>query len=62
MRRNRAKGIAGEKGQQVVHLRQAFHGRSGYALSLTNTDPVKTDFFPKFRWPCDRQPEAALSR
>ncbi len=51
VRRNRAKGIAGEKGQQVIHLRQAFHGRSGYTLSLTNTDPIKTDFFPKFRWP-----------
>jgi L-lysine 6-transaminase len=51
VRRNRAKGIAGVKGQQVLHFRQAFHGRSGYALSLTNTDPVKTDFFPKFAWP-----------
>ncbi len=51
VRRNRAKGIAGEKGQQVIHLREAFHGRSGYTLSLTNTDPVKTDLFPKFRWP-----------
>jgi L-lysine 6-transaminase len=51
VRRNRRKGIPGEKGQQVVHFRQAFHGRSGYALSLTNTDPVKTDFFPKFSWP-----------
>jgi L-lysine 6-transaminase len=51
VRRNRRKGIPGEKGQQVVHFRQAFHGRSGYALSLTNTDPVKTDFFPKFAWP-----------
>ncbi len=51
VRRNRAKGIAGEKGQQVIHLRQAFHGRSGYTLSLTNTDPIKTDFFPKFSWP-----------
>jgi len=51
VRRNRAKGIAGVKGQQVLHFRQAFHGRSGYALSLTNTDPVKTDFFPKFHWP-----------
>jgi len=51
VRRNRAKGIAGEKGQQVIHFRQAFHGRSGYALSLTNTDPVKTDLFPKFSWP-----------
>ena len=51
VRRNRSKGIAGVKGQQVLHFRQAFHGRSGYALSLTNTDPVKTDFFPKFPWP-----------
>jgi L-lysine 6-transaminase len=51
VRRNRAKGIPGEKGQQVIHFRQAFHGRSGYTLSLTNTDPRKTDFFPKFRWP-----------
>ncbi len=51
VRRNRAKGVAGDKGQQILHLRQAFHGRSGYCLSLTNTDPVKTDLFPKFRWP-----------
>jgi len=51
VRRNRAKGIAGVKGQQVLHFRHAFHGRSGYALSLTNTDPIKTDFFPKFPWP-----------
>jgi L-lysine 6-transaminase len=51
VRRNRAKGIPGDKGQQVIHFRHAFHGRSGYTLSLTNTDPVKTDLFPKFRWP-----------
>jgi L-lysine 6-transaminase len=51
VRRNRVKGISGVKGQQILHFRQAFHGRSGYALSLTNTDPVKTDFFPKFPWP-----------
>lgn len=51
VRRNRAKGIPGEKGSQVVHFREAFHGRTGYTLSLTNTDPVKTDYFPKFRWP-----------
>ena len=30
---------------------QAFHGRSGYTLSLTNTDPVKTALFPTFDWP-----------
>jgi L-lysine 6-transaminase len=38
-------------GTQVMHLRHAFHGRSGYTLSLTNTDPVKVDRFPKFDWP-----------
>ena len=35
----------------MIHFRQAFHGRTGYTLSLTNTDPRKTDFFPKFPWP-----------
>jgi L-lysine 6-transaminase len=51
VRRNKARGVSGEKGTQIVHFREAFHGRSGYTLSLTNTDPVKTDYFPKFRWP-----------
>jgi L-lysine 6-transaminase len=50
-RRNRARGVAGEKGQQILHFREAFHGRSGYTLSLTNTDPKKTELFPKFAWP-----------
>ena len=40
-----------ERGHQIVHFREAFHGRSGYCLSLTNTDPAKTDLFPKFPWP-----------
>lgn len=35
----------------VLHLRHAFHGRSGYTLSLTNTELVKTSRFPKFDWP-----------
>jgi len=35
----------------ILHFRQAFHGRSGYTLSLTNTEPTKTALFPKFRWP-----------
>ena len=51
VRRNRAAGIWGERGQKVLHFREAFHGRTGYTLSLTNTDPVKTDYFPKFDWP-----------
>jgi len=48
--RNRAAG-RGELGSRVIHFREAFHGRSGYTLSLTNTDPTKTDAFPKFDWP-----------
>ena len=37
---------------KVVYFKEAFHGRSGYTLSLTNTsDPRKTMFFPKFDWP-----------
>jgi L-lysine 6-transaminase len=51
VRRNRAKGNGGVRGQKILHFREAFHGRSGYALSLTNTDPAKTDLFPKFDWP-----------
>jgi len=38
-------------GGQILHLTRAFHGRSGYTLSLTNTDPVKTARFPTFGWP-----------
>jgi L-lysine 6-transaminase len=51
IRKNRARGYREERGKQIIHFRQAFHGRSGYTLSLTNTDPVKTDLFPKFAWP-----------
>ena len=37
---------------KVIHFEQAFHGRSGYTLSLTNTtDPRKYMYFPKFDWP-----------
>ncbi len=35
----------------VLHFRQAFHGRSGYTMSLTNTVPDKIGLFPKFDWP-----------
>ena len=50
VRKNRAAG-RGDLGTQILHFREAFHGRSGYTMSLTNTDPVKTDLFPKFSWP-----------
>ncbi|MGV9534748.1 L-lysine 6-transaminase [Streptosporangium sandarakinum] len=50
-RRNEAQGRSPGLGARVLHLTRAFHGRSGYTLSLTNTDPVKTDRFPQFDWP-----------
>ncbi len=52
VRKNFAKGYRTEKGHKVLHFDQAFHGRSGYTLSMTNTaDPRKTQYFPKFDWP-----------
>ncbi len=52
VRKNFAKGFNLEKGHQIIHFNQAFHGRSGYTLSLTNTaDTNKTKYFPKFDWP-----------
>jgi L-lysine 6-transaminase len=52
VRKNFQKGYRYEVGMQVMHFDQAFHGRSGYTLSLTNTaDPNKTKYFAKFDWP-----------
>ncbi len=48
---NEAHGIDPALGTKVLHLEKAFHGRSGYTLSLTNTDPTKVARFPKFDWP-----------
>jgi L-lysine 6-transaminase len=51
VRKNFKKGYKEEKGQQVIHFKEAFHGRSGYTMSLTNTDQNKILYFPKFNWP-----------
>lgn len=51
VRKNFEKGYKEEKGQQVIHFKEAFHGRSGYTMSLTNTDVNKVKYFPKFNWP-----------
>jgi len=48
--KNRARCIDGG-GDKILHFREAFHGRSGYTLSVTNTDPLKVRDFPKFDWP-----------
>lgn len=51
VRKNFKKGLKEEKGHQVIHFKEAFHGRSGYTMSLTNTDVNKVKYFPKFNWP-----------
>jgi len=52
VRKNFIKGYTHDRGHMIMHFRYAFHGRNGYTLSLTNTDPVKTMYFPKFKeWP-----------
>ncbi len=52
VRKNFSKGYKEEMGSKIIHFKQAFHGRSGYTLSLTNTaDPRKTCYFPTFSWP-----------
>lgn len=51
VQRNFAKGYKEERGLKVLHFEKAFHGRTGYTLSLTNTLPDKTKWFAKFDWP-----------
>ncbi|HSS44771.1 MAG TPA: aminotransferase class III-fold pyridoxal phosphate-dependent enzyme, partial [Thermoanaerobaculia bacterium] len=52
IRKNLARGAKEEKGKKILHFHKAFHGRTGYAMSLTNTaDPRKTQYFPTFDWP-----------
>jgi L-lysine 6-transaminase len=57
VQKNFAKGYTEEKGFKVLHFERAFHGRTGYTLSLTNTLPDKTKWFAKFDWPRVPVPE-----
>jgi L-lysine 6-transaminase len=50
VRKNIAAGKE-EKGSKIIHFTEAFHGRTGYTMSLTNTSPDKVMYFPKFDWP-----------
>jgi L-lysine 6-transaminase len=60
VRKNLAAG-RGEIGHRVIHFEGAFHGRSGYTMTLTNTDPRKTDLFPKFDgWPRITSPKLSF--
>ncbi len=60
VRKNMAAG-QGERGTEILHFRQAFHGRSGYTMSLTNTDPNKVALFAKFDWPRVSNPKIDFS-
>ncbi len=52
VKKNLKNGLDEIKGQKVLHFDRAFHGRTGYTMSLTHTaDPRKYQFFPKFKWP-----------
>lgn len=60
VQKNFQKGHGVEKGTKVLHFEQAFHGRSGYTMSLTNTQPDKTKWFAKFDWPRIPNPKLAF--
>jgi L-lysine 6-transaminase len=52
VRRNLKNGLPADRPMGIIHFKEAFHGRSGYTLSLTNTaDPRKYEYFSKFDWP-----------
>jgi len=51
VQKNFKKGYTRERGLKVLHFEKAFHGRTGYTLSLTNTVADKTKWFAKFDWP-----------
>ncbi|MDR1943292.1 MAG: aminotransferase class III-fold pyridoxal phosphate-dependent enzyme, partial [Synergistaceae bacterium] len=56
----KGEAIAGSKGTKIIHFNEAFHGRGGYTLSVTNTtDPNKYQRFAKFcDWPRIINPKA----
>jgi len=59
VRRNLNSGLS-ERGNLVIHFKEAFHGRTGYTMSLTNTaDPKKWQYYPRFEnWPRVENPKA----
>lgn len=59
VRLNMSRG-KGERGSKILHFKEAFHGRSGYTLSLTNTDPMKYKYFPLFEWPRVSNPKCTF--
>ncbi len=56
VQKNFQKGYQKEIGFKVIHFEHAFHGRTGYTMSLTNTLPDKTKWFAHFNWPRIKTP------
>ena len=55
-RQNEAAGRSRDLGTKAMHLTRAFHGRSGYTLSMTNTEPDQDRPVPEVRLAADRHP------
>lgn len=51
VQKNFAKGHTNERGFKVIHFEKAFHGRTGYTMSMTNGNPEKVKWFARFDWP-----------
>jgi len=61
IRKNFEKGKNEELGTQVIHFKEAFHGRTGYTLSMTNTfNKDKIRYFTKFDWPRITNPKVTF--
>jgi L-lysine 6-transaminase len=51
IKKNLAKGMVASKPLCVIHFQEAFHGRTGYAMSISSAKPVHTEGFPLLKWP-----------
>ncbi len=51
VRQNFQKGYRREVGHRVISFDHAFHGRTGYTVTMTRTDPIKYQYYPMFDWP-----------
>jgi L-lysine 6-transaminase len=61
IRKNFENGRKKELGNQVIHFKDSFHGRTGYTLSMTNTfNQNKIKYFPKLTWPRVANPKISF--
>jgi len=61
VRKNIKQGISEKLGTKIIYFKDAFHGRTGYTLPMTNTfDLNKTKFFPILSWPCIINPKISF--